>query len=115
MGARLRQAQSLPRQMLLFQLRGKTCAAPSYVHGCVVIGIVKPVQLWIEALPPQTEAFAFMPHWMGSAFAARGGGGWWTLRPPALVLGHVVWLPFDKSSRRTSGRRSASGTGKPKW
>ncbi len=44
----------------------------------------------------QTEAFAFMPHWMGSAFAARGGGGWWTLRPPALILGHVVWLPYDK-------------------
>ena len=37
-----------------------------------------------------------MPHWMGSAFAARGGGGWWTLRPPALVFGHVVWLPYDK-------------------
>ena len=44
----------------------------------------------------QKEAFAFMPPWMGSAFASRGGGGWWTLRPPALVLGHVVWLPYDK-------------------
>ena len=44
----------------------------------------------------QAEAFAFMPHWMGSAFAARGGAGWWTLRPPALVMGHAVWLPYDK-------------------
>ena len=34
-----------------------------------------------------------MPAWMGTAFVTRGASGWWTLRPPAMVMGHVVWLP----------------------
>lgn len=37
-----------------------------------------------------------MPAWMGSAWLARGAAGWWTTRPPQLVIGHVVYLPYDK-------------------
>ena len=45
--------------------------------------------------PWQPEAFAFMPPWMGSSWAARGEYGWWSTSPPHVVLGHVVTLAYD--------------------
>lgn len=44
----------------------------------------------------QREAFAFMPTWMGSSWLARGPAGWWTTRPSQLIIGHVVYMPYDK-------------------
>ena len=50
----------------------------------------------VPAMCAQTEAFAFMPAWMGTAFVTRGANGWWTMRPPAMIMAHVVYLPYDK-------------------
>ena len=36
-----------------------------------------------------------MPAWMGAAWMMRTGG-FWSARPPRMVLGHVVYLPFHK-------------------
>ena len=69
--------------------RGEACYS-----GWIILSPVLPG--FTVSVCVQTEAFAFMPSWMGTAFVTRGANGWWTLRPPAMVMAHVVWLPYDK-------------------